>query len=381
MSIVPKKILSSVLIKPSGPDCNLDCSYCFYLDKAELFNESKIHRMSVKVLEELTKQMMSQRSNHISFGWQGGEPTLMGLPFFKKAVEFQNKYGVGKTVGNGLQTNGVLLNEQWAKFLREYNFLVGISLDGPEHIHDHYRFKKNGKGSWKQVYKNAKMLLEAGVETNALIVVNDYSVNFAEEIYAFHKELGLNYMQFIPCVETDPADSTKVAPFSVSAEKYGVFLTKIFDLWNADIADGVASTSVRYFDSVFHLYVGLQAPECTLAKVCGTYVVAEHNGDVYSCDFFVENEWKLGNILNGNLDDMLNSPRQEEFGNLKASVPVECVTCEWLSKCRGGCTKDRIRDPLDNGSNHFCESYKTFFKHADARLQELAVEWKVNNKR
>ena len=377
----PQKILSSVLIKPSGPDCNLDCSYCFYLDKADFFNETSLHRMSLKVLEELTKQMMSQRIPHISFGWQGGEPTLMGLSFFKKAVEFQNIYGVGKTVGNGLQTNGILLNEQWAKFLREYNFLVGISLDGPEHIHDHYRFKKNGKGSWKQVYKNAKLLLDAGVETNALIVVNDYSVNFPEEIYAFHKDLGLNFMQFIPCVETDPNDRTKVAPFSVSAEKYGIFLTKIFDLWSADITDGVAATSVRYFDSVFHRYVGLEAPECTLAKVCGTYVVAEHNGDVYSCDFFVENDWKLGNILDGNIIEMLNSPKQEEFGNLKAKLPDECPPCEWLSKCYGGCTKDRMHDPHDNGSNHFCESFKTFFKHADDRLTELAAQWRIDNRR
>ena len=223
------------------------------------------------------------------------------------------------------------------------------------------------------------MLLDAGVETNALIVVNDYSVNYPEEIYNYHKELGLNYMQFIPCVETDPLDATKAAPFSVSAEAYGAFLVKLFDLWSADITDGVAATSIRFFDSIFHLYVGLEPPECTLAEICGTYLVIEHNGNVFSCDFFVENDWMLGNVLNGNLLDMLNSSHQARFGNLKSKLPAECTSCKWLSKCRGGCTKDRIRDSRDNGLNHFCESYKMFYEHADEKLQSLANEWKSRN--
>ena len=306
---------------------------------------------------------------------------MMGLPFFRKVVEFQEKYGYGKSVGNGLQTNGILLNNEWAKFLSDYNFLVGISLDGPEHIHDHYRFNKKGKGTWRKVYDKAKLLLDAGVDTNALVVVNDYSVNYPEEIYNFHKEAGLNFMQFIPCVESDNIDKNVLAPYSVSAEKYGEFLVRMFDLWYSDIKEGVAETSVRYFDSVFHNYVGLEAPDCTLAKECGSYLVIEHNGDVFACDFFVEDNWKLGNVNENRLDDMLNSPRQEEFGKLKSAVPEECVSCKWLKKCRGGCTKDRIRDVRDNGSNHFCESYKIFFEHADAKLIGLAEQWKRNQKR
>ena len=373
-----KKILNSFLIKPAGPDCNLDCTYCFYLDKASLFPDSHIHRMSLDVLEQLIRQAMEQSSPHVSFGWQGGEPTLMGLPWFERAVEFQKRYGAGKTVGNGLQTNGILLDREWARFLAHYNFLVGLSLDGPAHVHDHYRLTKGGEGSWETVHDAAKMLLEAGVETNALIVVNDYSVRYPEEIFAFHKALGLNYMQFIPCVETDPLNPSAAASYSVSAEEYGVFLTKIFDLWHADIHDGVAATSVRYFDSVFHTYVGLTAPECTLAQVCGSYLVVEHNGDVYSCDFFVEGEWKLGNVMTHRLDEMLNAPRQEEFGEMKAKLPEECPTCRWLPHCQGGCTKDRIRDPRDEGSNHFCASYKMFFEHADVKLKRLAEQWKQN---
>ncbi len=379
--MLPRKILNSVLIKPSGPDCNLDCTYCFYLEKADMFPETDRHRMSVKTLDALTRQVMKYGSPFISFGWQGGEPTLMGLSFFKKAVELQRKYGEGKTVGNGFQTNGISLNREWADFFKEYNFLIGLSLDGPEHIHDRYRVKKNGKGSWKKVYENAKMLLAAGVDTNALIVVNDYSVNFPEEIYNFHKELGLNFMQFIPCVEADPQNPLVAAPFSVSAEKYGEFLKRIFDLWHADIVDGIATVSVRYFDSVFHKYVGLEAPDCTLAKVCGSYLTVEHNGDIYSCDFYVESDWKLGNVLSGNMEEMLNSERQNEFGNMKAAVPAECVACQWLHKCQGGCTKDRVRDAQDKGSNHFCLSYKMFFEHADTKLTELANQWKLDQQR
>jgi uncharacterized protein len=376
-----KKILNSILLKPSGPDCNLDCTYCFYLEKSELFPETKIHRMSLKVLEEVIKQVMDQKNISVSFAWQGGEPTLMGLPFFKKAVEYQARYGIGKRVGNGLQTNGILINREWAGFLSDYNFLVGLSLDGPKHIHDHYRLKKNGNGSWQKVYDAAKILLSEGVDTNALIVVNDYSYNFPEEIYHFHKELGLKFMQFIPCVETDAENRNIAAPFSVTAEKYGIFLIKLFDLWFADIENGVESTSVRYFDSVFHNYVGLSAPDCTLSEVCGSYLVIEHNGNVYSCDFFVQDEWKLGNVATGRMAEMLNSERQEEFGNLKANLPEECKTCEWLKKCWGGCTKDRMMDPGDKGSNHFCLSYKMFFEHADEKMTELANQWKKNQGR
>ncbi len=374
---VQKKPLNSILVKPAGPDCNMACTYCFYLKKSQLFSERKIHRMSDEILEVMIRQMMEQGESNVSFGWQGGEPTIMGLPFFEKAVYLQEKYGHGKTVGNGLQTNGILLDKNWAKFLKRYNFLVGLSLDGPEHVHNRYRRLKSGKGSWEKVHDRAKMLLDTGVEVNALTVVNDYSVQFPEEIYEFHKNLGLTYMQFIPCVETDPADPNRAAPFSVSAEKFGEFLIRIFDMWLADFKFGAPSTSVRFFDSVFFIYVGLEPPECTLRETCGIYVVVEHNGDVYSCDFFVEPRWKLGNVMENRLIDLLNSPKQNEFGRLKADVPYQCKRCRWLPFCRGGCTKDRIKDPRDKRLNHFCESYKMFFNHADPHFRRLAAEWKA----
>jgi uncharacterized protein len=373
------KSLESILIKPAGPDCNLDCSYCFYLDRAGQFPATKVHLMSETILEEVVRQVLQQGRQMVSFGWQGGEPTLAGLPFFEKAVGFQTKYGSGRSVGNGLQTNGILLDKAWADFLRKYNFLVGLSLDGPEHVHDHYRLFKGGQKSWAQVVDRAKMLLDSGVETNALAVVNDYSVQYPEEIYDFLKSLGLNYMQFIPCVETDPSDPGKAAPFTVSAEAYGRFLIRMYDRWRADFDGPVATTSIRFFDSVFHKYVGLNAPDCTLMQTCGVYVVAEHNGDIYSCDFFVEPQWKLGNIMEGQLTDMLNSPLQTKFGLWKQDLPQKCRECRWLKQCRGGCTKDRIRDPRDKNLNHFCEAYMMFFEHANEDLTALASDWMKRN--
>jgi uncharacterized protein len=372
-----KKPLISVLIKPAGPDCNMACTYCFYRDKEALFPGAKIHRMSDEILEETIKQVFSQPLQAVSAGWQGGEPTLMGLFFFEKAVTLQMRYGKGKSVGNGLQTNGLLIDKDWARFLKKYQFLVGLSLDGTKHIHNRYRLRPGGQSTWAEVVDRARLMLDEGVEVNALVVVNDYSVQFPQEIYEFHKGLGLEHMQFIPCVETDPSDTTRAAPFSAPAEGLGQFLSKLFDLWLADFRDDRPTTSIRFFDSVFYRYVDRDPPECDLRAECGNYVVVEHNGDVYACDFFVEKGWKLGNVMEGKLIHMLNSARQNEFGRIKADLPEACSACEWLRFCRGGCTKDRLRDPSDRGLSHFCQAYKMFFAHADARMRKLAAAWKM----
>lgn len=365
------KSLKSLIVKPAGPDCNLNCTYCFYLDRAGLFEPGK-HRMNDDVLENLIMQAMKQSGNEVNITWQGGEPTLMGLPFFRKVVELETKYGQGKIVGNGLQTNGLLLTEEWADFLKEYNFLVGISLDGPQHIHDHYRKTPNGKGSWDIVSRNAKMLVKKGVEVNAMTTITDYSVDFAKEIYQFHKQMGLGWMQFIPIVETDKTNSNQSSHFSVSGEKYGRFLCDVFDLWMADYAKGEETTSVRHVESVFFRYVGMEAPECPLKRECGVYLVVEHNGDVYPCDFFVTPETKLGNIAADQLINMLNSEEMTSFGKKKAALPVNCNSCRWKSYCYGGCTKDRVRDLRDEGNNHFCTAYKMFLEHADPMMKAMA---------
>lgn len=376
-----RKSLSSVLVKPAGPDCNLACRYCFYRDKSGIFPQTAVHRMSEAVLEAIVRQLLSQKTAEVSIGWQGGEPTLAGLDFFRKAVEFEKTYGVGKRVGNGLQTNGLLLDRDWARFLREYRFLVGLSLDGPRDCHDRYRIRAGGRPTWAETVDRAKLLLDEGVEVNALAVVNDVTVRRPAEIYAFLKDLGLSHMQFIPCLETDPADPSSAAPFSSSGEAYGDFLIAVFDLWRNDFRNGKPTAFVRFFDSLFFLYAGLAPPDCTLLPECGTYVVVEHDGSVYACDFFVEEPWRLGNIRTGRLEHMLNSARQTEFGRRKADLPEDCRLCEWRLLCRGGCPKDRIRDPRDRGLNHFCAGMRAFFAYADPVFKRLAADWKADQAR
>ncbi len=334
--------------------------------------------MSLKIQEELIRQVMQQSGSNVSLTWQGGEPTLMGLDFYKRAIELEKRYGHNQMVGNGLQTNGLLLNKNWAAFLREYDWLVGISLDGPAHIHDRYRCDKGQKGTHKQVEENAIMLHQEGVAANAMCALTSYSVQFPDELYAYYKKLGYMFIQFIPIVETDKNDPTRVADFSVSDVDYGKFLIRVFDLWQADFMDGIPTTSVRHFESVFYSYVGMEAPECTMMRECGPYVVVEHNGNVYSCDFFVESNWRLGNIQNKRIIDMLNSETQRKFGAIKADLPRECWTCTWLCNCFGGCPKDRMKDPVSFRYPWGCTTTKMFLEHADPTLKHMADQWRNN---
>lgn len=368
--------LTSVLVKPSGPDCNLNCTYCFYLEKEKLFPETKVHRMSPQIQEEMIRQVMQQSGDGVSIAWQGGEPALMGLNFYKRAIELEMKYGHGQGVTNSFQTNGTLLTEEWADFFKKYEWLVGLSLDGPQHIHDRYRHDKGEQPTWEKVEGVARMLLDRGVAVNAMCCITSYSANYATEIYNYYKNLGLTWMQFIPIVETDRDDPSKAAPFSLTDEQYGQFLIQLFDLWINDYKEGQPTTSVRQFESVFYSYVGLQAPECTLMKECAHYVVVEHNGNVYSCDFFVDPHHRLGNITQSRITDMLNSKKQDEFGKAKTMLPRKCKLCPWYTKCFGGCTKDRIKDPGDQRQPRFCRSYQLFFTHADAKMKQLAEKWK-----
>ena len=370
------RLLNCALIKPAGPDCNMACRYCFYLPKHELFPETSTHRMSDEVLEALVRQVMQGGGSNVVFAWQGGEPTLMGVEFFLRAVAFQREYGrPGQTVGNGLQTNGLLIDERWCDLLRDSQFLVGLSLDGPQHVHDHHRVLAGGQPSWERVVAAARRMLAADVEVNALVVVNDRSARHAREIYEFHRELGLVHMQFIPCLECNPAEPGAVMPFSVSADAFGEFLCTVFDSWQADFRDGAPTTFVRWFDSVFATYVNLRPPECTLLDKCGDYVVVEHNGDVFSCDFYVEPDWRLGNVLEDSLMEMLNSPQQQRFGRRKAELADDCRGCRWLPHCQGGCPKERLGEGDVPRPSHLCAGYQMFFEHADARLRELAAVW------
>jgi uncharacterized protein len=327
--------------------------------------------MSEAVLRTTIRQVMQQGGRQVNFAWQGGEPTLMGLPFFEMALQYQARCGrPGQETGNGLQTNGLHIDRQWSRFLAEARFLVGLSLDGPEHIHDRYRRFRSGQGSWQRVTATRDLLCSAGVAVNALIVVNEYSVRYPEEIYAFHKQGGITHLQFIPCLEPDPAQAEGRAAFSVSAEAYGRFLITLFDLWRADFQQGRPTMFIRWFDSLFYTYMGFAAPECTLLPECGVYLVIEHNGDVYSCDFYVDEAHRLGNVSREGLAGLLNSSAQEAFGQTKRAWPETCSACPWLPHCHGGCPKER--GFRADGVNYFCPAWKSFFEYADPYFRRLA---------
>ncbi|MFO8056556.1 MAG: anaerobic sulfatase maturase [bacterium] len=366
------KPLNSVLVKPAGPDCNLSCDYCFYTPKSSLFGPRP--RMSEDTLEIFSRQALQQSSGSMSLGWQGGEPTLMGLDFFKKAVELQARYGAGQEITNGIQTNGVLIDEAWARWFSAEGWLVGLSIDGPAHIHDRYRRTGAGHGTYGHVRDSAKRLLDAGAPVNALSVISDYAAEHAEEIYRHHKELGIYHMQFIPLLEPDPEDPQKPASFSVPPDGLAAFWREMFDLWWNDFKNGAPTTSVRLFDDLFYAYAGLSPPDCSLLQECGVYVVIEHNGDVYSCDFFVEPAWKLGNIHQSGIKELLNSGRQKEFGRRKSRLAGECQSCEWLYYCRGGCPRERGYG--GDKKNYFCQAFEELFRHSHSRMEALAEEWK-----
>lgn len=370
------KRLTYILVKPAGPECNMACGYCFYLEKKQIFPRSATCRMPDDVLQAMTIQALAPTNREITFGWQGGEPTLMGLSFFEKALSLQHKYGKGHDINNCLQTNGLLIDKNWTRFLKRNAFLTGISLDGPEHIHDHYRKKKDGRGTWRQVVKSAQLLLHEAIDTNVLSVVTDYAAKFPEEIYRFHKEHGLTFMQFVPCAETDKQNPGKMAPFSVNPVEYGDFLCALFDLWVDDFAGNQPTTSIRYFDSVFHTYLNKSAPDCAFSEECGTYLVVEHNGDVFPCDFFVEAGHKIGNVLTDDLINMFNSDEQDRFSKKKTDLPASCRTCPWLEHCRGGCPKYATKSKENRHQNYFCPSYTIFFEHAHNTLLSLADKWR-----
>jgi uncharacterized protein len=365
------KALSSILVKPAGPDCNQACAYCFYSAKSSLFPGRP--RMSDDTLKALIQNTAASSPQTISFIWQGGEPTLMGLDFFRRAADLQDRMASGRAV-NCLQTNGLLLNAEWARFLAEKKFLVGLSMDGDRHVHDKYRKDRGGQPTWEKVRDRLKLLQDAGVMTNAMAVVNDYSQRFGAESYDFFKGLGLTHVQFIPCLEPDPLDPSRPAAFSASPREYGEFLVAVFDRWQSGLASGGPRLSVRLFEDIFHAYVGLEPPDCTLLPECGAYLAVEHDGSVYPCDFFVEPALCLGHVENDSLSVLLNGEKQTAFGKMKSALPAKCRECRLLPLCRGGCPRERAFG--EGGVNHFCRAFRIFFGHADAGLARLAGEWK-----
>ncbi len=360
-----------IMVKPTGAACNLNCSYCFYLDKQELYPGSRF-RMTDEVLEAYLRQLIeAHETNHVTVAWQGGEPTLMGLDFYRKAIEIQKKYRKpGMTFENTLQTNGTLLDEAWCRFLKENDFLVGISIDGPREYHDACRKEKSGGGTFDRAAAGLRRLQQYRVDYNILATVNAANADFPLETYRFFRDdFGAQYLQFIPIVERG---NNGVTEQSVRPEQWGQFLNRIFDEW---VRRDVGRTFVLNFDGVLAGWMGKAGTLCIFGRTCGLGLALEHNGDLYSCDHFVDPEHKLGNILQSALIDMVGSQRQQDFGRQKwESLPEYCHNCEFVFICNGECPKNRFVNTPDGqpGLNYLCCGYRAFFRHSAPDMKIMA---------
>jgi uncharacterized protein len=373
-----------VVAKPIGPACNLNCEYCFYLEKQALFGPGEQYRMSDEVLSAfITNYITSQPTPVVEFVWQGGEPTLLGLDFFQRVIELQRPFLGTKTISNSLQTNGTLLNDEWCRFLKLNNFMVGISIDGPEEVHDRYRRDRNGNGTFDHVMRGLRLLQEHKVEYNALVSVARETAEQPLDVYRFLRKQGVEFIQFSPVVERMPdvcstghglklarpasldkhEQHTEVTPWSVIPEEYGDFLIGIYEEW---VRHDVGSVFVMNFEWALNAWIGNPAPVCIHAQQCGRSLVVEHNGDVYACDHCVYPEYRLGNVSSESLSAMAERSRQSGFGVSKeTALPRWCRECKVLAACRGGCPKHRFAQTYydEPGLHHLCAGYKKFFMH------------------
>ena len=386
-----------VMLKPAGAHCNLACKYCYYLEKNKLYPTAQRHLMSDEMLEQFTREYIeAQTMNQVLFTWHGGEPLLRSIDFYRKALSLQQKYAGGRRIDNVIQTNGTLLTDEWCEFFAQNHWLVGISIDGPQPDHDHYRLTAAGKPSWKKVMQGIKLLKKHGVEWNAMAVVNAYNANHPLEFYRFFKENGCQFLQFTPIVErlTQHEDGRTLASLadkdeislseaSVAPEQWGYFLCAIFDEW---VRKDVGKIFVEIFDCTLANWMGISPGICAYSKECGHAGVMEHNGDVYSCDHFVFPEYKLGNIRDHSLIDMLYGEQQQEFSRLKhSSLPRQCKECDMEFACHGECPKNRfMKDKYgDSGLNYLCPGYYYYYQHVapymDYMKQELMSQRPPSN--
>ena len=359
----------SFLIKPVSHNCNLDCSYCFYKKTEAIYPDKKAF-MSEETAEVLIQKAMGYGAAFNSFCWQGGEPTLLGPEFYATVVQRQKHYQqANQIVENSLQTNGLLLDGIWCDVLRENHILVGLSLDGPGEVHDHHRTSTNGGGSFQKVMQSVGRLKKHRVEFNILTLLTDANIRKPEELYAFFRSHDFNWLQFIPCFEHDPV-SGEPQPYSISGADLGKFYCRMFDLW---LADGFPYVSVRLFEDILiYMLDGVHA-SCTWNKRCNSYIVVEHNGDCYPCDFYVDPAWRLGNILEDSLESISGSPLRDKFARMKSNIPLECADCRWMSFCNGDCTRYR-RDTLGNHDrqSELCVAWKMLLEHIEPHAADLA---------
>lgn len=386
-----------VMLKPASAHCNLACKYCYYLEKNKLYPTAQRHLMSDEMLEQFTREYIeAQTMSQVLFTWHGGEPLLRSIDFYRKALSLQQKYAGGRRIDNVIQTNGTLLTDEWCEFFAQNHWLVGISIDGPQPDHDHYRLTAAGKPSWQKVMQGIKLLKKHGVEWNAMAVVNAYNVNHPLEFYRFFKENGCQFLQFTPIVERltrhedgrtlaslADKDEISLSEASVAPEQWGYFLCAIFDEW---VRKDVGKIFVEIFDCTLANWMGVSPGICAYSKECGHAGVIEHNGDVYSCDHFVFPEYKLGNIRDHSLIDMLYGEQQQEFSRLKhSSLPRQCKECDMEFACHGECPKNRfMKDKYgDSGLNYLCPGYYHYYQHVapymDYMKQELMAQRPPSN--
>lgn len=375
-----------VMTKPAGAHCNLACDYCYYLEKQKLYQNGDKHVMSDQLTEVFIREyIQSQFGNEVNFTWHGGEPMIRPLSYYKKVVRWQRRYAEGKAILNCLQTNGTLLTPEWCRFLHDEGWLVGISIDGPQDMHDAYRMKRNGGPTWEKVMQGIEMLDRYEVEWNAMAVVNDITAARPLDFYRFFRdEIECRYLQFTSVVErirrhedgrhlahVMDGDEYAVAPFSVTPEAWGSFLCTMFDEWyNNDVGEMFVQT----FEATLANWAGMTPGVCSLSDWCGHAAVMEHNGDIYCCDHFVFPEYYLGNIRNRGILDMLNSERQKAFADMKTKgLPTQCRQCRWQFACHGECPRNRFARTKDGepGLNYLCEGYRRYFEHVAPFMEEL----------
>mgnify|MGYP001805893405 CR=1 FL=1 len=367
-----------VFVKPVGAACNLACSYCYYLDKEQLYSVRGLPRMSIEMLEIYIRQHIEASSGQtVFFSWHGGEPTLAGLSYFQTIVAIQKKYlSPGRSALNGIQTNGTLLDQAWCRFLKEENFVVGVSIDGPDEFHSKYRLRKNGLSSFEDVLRGIQLLKEYNIPFEVLCVINAENVGHPLEVYRFLKDLQPGFITFIPLVERLSADGIGVSDRSVCAKAFGEFLCVVFDEWKTV---DIGKVKVQIFEEALRTAFGVEHSHCIFRPTCGLVPVVEHNGDFYSCDHFVEPKYRIGNIQEKSLREMLESQAQRSFGQAKLnSLPKYCLSCEVLSMCHGACPNERFIDAPDGepGLNYLSEGYRLFFNYCKPFVNHVAEIWK-----
>ena len=379
-----------IMTKPAGPICNLDCKYCFYLEKEKLYPETKYFALQPDILERYIEQYIAaQPAAEVHFAWQGGEPTLAGLDFFRSVAALQQKHAAGKTIYNALQTNGTLIDAEWARFLAQNRFLVGVSIDGPRELHDCYRVDKGQAPTFDRVMRGIHLLREHGVDFNTLTVVHSRNAGAPLDVYRWLKEIGSGFIQFIPAVERRAlapgpdglvliqpsfAQAAEVTEWSVEPLAWGKFLASIFDEW---VRGDVGRIFVQHFDVALESWMGMEASLCVFRPTCGSAMAMERNGDLYSCDHYVYPEHRLGNVMDVPLDTLASSPQQKSFGLAKRdTLPRMCRECEVRFACNGECPKHRFAAAPDGepGLNYLCAGYKYFFRHIDPYMRFMAEE-------